>query len=236
MKKLNIIGFFLLGSLILTACENSSNTSSPNKSVEKTTQTKQTTSEHSVDETSSLENLDIAMEKLKTGDITEISGSDFIVGEDIEPGRYIIKPTDGETVQFKIHNKNGNFELYNLGITIPMLKSFKLEKGDRIELTVKKNRIEAELLEDNLSNLSKGETAYISGGETIVGEDLPAGQYTFKPMEDKGTQFKIYHSNGESQVYNLGITINELKAFKLVDGERIDLTTKRNILEVTRTK
>ncbi|EOH96733.1 hypothetical protein UAW_01898, partial [Enterococcus haemoperoxidus ATCC BAA-382] len=63
MNKIKIIGFFLLGSLILVACESSSNTSSPNKPTQtkQTENTQQATSEHSVDETSSFENLDIAM-------------------------------------------------------------------------------------------------------------------------------------------------------------------------------
>ncbi|EOT60229.1 hypothetical protein I583_02864 [Enterococcus haemoperoxidus ATCC BAA-382] len=238
MNKIKIIGFFLLGSLILVACESSSNTSSPNKPTQtkQTENTQQATSEHSVDETSSFENLDIAMEKLITGDITEISGSDFIVGEDIEPGRYIIRPAENEPVQFKIHYSNGESQTYYLGVSTKELAAFKLSKSDRIELTVKRMILEAELLNDPLPNLAKGETAYTSGNDVAVGEDLPARQYTIKPIENEKVQFKIYHKDGNPQLYYLGKSTKNLKAFKLVDGDRIAITSKQNILEMTRTK
>ncbi|EOH96732.1 hypothetical protein UAW_01897 [Enterococcus haemoperoxidus ATCC BAA-382] len=242
MKNLKIISFFLLGSLILAACESSSNTSSPNKPIEKTTQTKQTentqqaTSEHSVDETSGLENLDVAMEKLKTGNITEISGSDFIVGEDIEPGRYIIQPKDRTTVQVRIYENDGSSLSYQLGKETKDLKAFKLDIGNRISLANKSDILAAELLNDNFSNLSKNEIAYVSGSDTVVGTDLASGTYTIKPIGDKKVRIRIYHNKENSQIYTLGEGKEELTSFKLNQGDKIKLAVKSDVLALTRTK
>lgn len=163
-------------------------------------------------------------ELYKDSETTELFSGEWIVGQDIKPGRYKITTLDGQSGNFFIYENETeeypfvNFILENNGFGLGVEEAnFDIQDGQVIELSGMDNVI-FEPVESEIKT-------ELTTGMWVVGVDVEAGTYVATTAEDTSGNLFVYENGDYPDGYP---TTNAVlgKGENNIGSERIQLKLK----------
>ena len=249
-KTLKFIGYGILGLILLgvvvgifsggedTADQDVNNEADATEEAATDTETTESSTRETdtSEETESTEDeTEEPKEEKSQAEATDLGSGTFYVGEDINPGRYVVS-TEESSGNFFIKNDDSfdmgtNEVLGTNDISVNNI-TVELKEGDEIEISGL-NNVHFGPKEASESVSSEPEPTDLGSGTFIVGEDIAAGRYVVSTDEPSGnffinTQDTFDMGTNEVLGTNSDLAVNDLTV-ELKDGDEIEIKGLNNV-------
>ncbi|MCL2455899.1 MAG: hypothetical protein FWD18_11460 [Micrococcales bacterium] len=159
---------------------------------------------------------------------TTLGTGSFLVGSDVQPGRYVITPGGGESGNLQVSSASDPLKVNEIlgtayGLGVPSV-TVDLVADDEIKISGLSS-VTFTPAETSLSN-------QLSAGQWIVGLDIAAGRYVVTPAEGESGNFFVYSDRGFPKVNEIlggdfgvpSVTVS------LEDGQRIKISSLSSVV------